>query len=393
MDIRDSVLGEIAVRVGTDVSGIDRDRLVRQLLLFETVTIRSVRLREIPYLVRLFGAEGLVALIDSGVLKITAELSGIVGVSKKNDIPVLPPNYFSFGMYEIQNRETVLRNELIALQGVPGLGNAERMVVEQIVLAKLTRPPSDYNQRLLDQLESDLRTQTPVLSMATAALLKERYGENAPLFSLKVEEETSRTFHIVNDLSKSLGISEKDAHSLLDRAISTVGHINHRIGEMEAYSAITGFAESEAPLLFGKLAGIIKPLNPDIEEQKFTRIATIADFPELAPGKRVDVDRLLAARESAELREFRVWLKKLDGLTDDQIREMIGGVRNRLGSLVRGGLGKTLRLAATTVVGVINPMVGTAAGAFDTFLLEKVFPTSGVFAFLTKTYPSLFISP
>jgi hypothetical protein len=33
-----------------------------------------------------------------------------------------------------------------------------------------------------------------------------------------------------------------------------------------------------------------------------------------------------------------------------------------------------------------------AAGAADEFLIDRVFPTSGVFAFLTETYPSLFES-
>jgi hypothetical protein len=55
--------------------------------------------------------------------------------------------------------------------------------------------------------------------------------------------------------------------------------------------------------------------------------------------------------------------------------------------------GKAIRLAMTTAIGLI-PIVGTIAGAtaglVDTFLVERVFPSSGVFAFLGKIYPSLF---
>jgi hypothetical protein len=247
-------------------------------------------------------------------------------------------------------------------------------------------------QKVLDQLETDLRTGTPALRIATNERIKNRFGIAAANVDVAVEEVEKRTFRIISDIPKIFRISEQDTHEILNQAISAVGHINHRIAEMEAYSAITGFAESDASLLFGKLAGIIKPFNPRATEEQFGRVATILDFPELVPGKRVGVERLLAARESPELAEFRDWLSKLDDLSDDQIREMLGGIRNRLGFFIRGGAGKTMRLAATTVIGLINPIVGVAAGALDTFVLERVLPSSGVFAFLTKSYPSLFAS-
>ena len=58
--------------------------------------------------------------------------------------------------------------------------------------------------------------------------------------------------------------------------------------------------------------------------------------------------------------------------------------------------GKLVRLAATTGIGlipVVGPIAGAAAGAIDSFLVEKVLPRSGIVAFLTETYPSLFVSP
>ncbi|MGC1413713.1 MAG: hypothetical protein WA817_00405 [Candidatus Acidiferrum sp.] len=392
MSIRQHVLGEVAIRSGLNVSGADIEGLLRRLLLFESVTIKSVRLRELPYLVRAFGKDGFLQLVASDVLKISCEISGIISPLAKNGVRALPFCHFSFGKYEIENREAFLRSELRALQGVPGLKNVDRETVEGIVLAKLVRPPSEYMQKVLDQLETDLRTGTPALRIATNERIKNRFGIAAAPVDVTVEEVEKRTFRVISDIPKIFRISEQDTHDILNQAVSAVGHINHRIAEMEAYSAITGFAESDASLLFGKLAGIIKPFNPRTAEEQFGRVATILDFPELVPGKRVDVERLLAARESPELAEFRDWLSKLEELSDDQIRDMLGGIRNRLGFLIRGGAGKTIRLAATTVVGLINPIVGIAAGALDTFVLERVLPSSGVFAFLTKTYPSLFVS-
>lgn len=393
MGIRESVLGEVAVRTELNVTGVDIEGLLRRLLLFDSVTIKSVRLRELPHLVRAFGTDGLLRLLNSEILKLSCEFTALILEIKQNGERSLPLNHFSFGVVDLVKREETLRAELRLLQGVAGLKNRERALLEETVLSKIIRPPSSYGGELQAQVESDLRTNTPTLSLAVSQRLRTQFGEATAPIELKVEEPQDRVFRIVSQLPKSLGVSEQNAHDILHSGVSAVAHINQRIADMAAYSSITGFTESEAPLLFGKLAGVMKVLNPKPPEEQFMRVATIADFPELVPGKRVDVERLLAARDSAELREFREWITKLEGLTDNQIRDMIGSMKRKIGFLIRSDTGKTLRLAATTAVGLANPIVGVAAGALDTFFLERLFPSSGVIAFLTKTYPSLFVSP
>ena len=393
MSIRQSVFGEVAVRSGLSVSGADIEGLLRRLLLFETVTVRSVRLREIPFLVRAFGKDGFLQLLDSGALKISCEFAAVILEFKTNGVRSEPLFHFSFGIADLAKREQTLGSEMRLLQSVPGLKNNDRARLEEAIMSKLVRPPSNYGEQLQTQVESDLRTNTPALALSVSEHLKKQFGMAAPSVNLRVEETKPRVFRIVNDLPKLLGVSEQEAHDFLHFGVGAVAHIDQRVADMAAYSAITGFSESEAPLLFGKLSGIIGPLNPDHIERQFGRVATIADFPDLKPAKRIDVGRLLAARDSPELREFREWLCKLDGLSDAQVRDLIGGVKNRIGFLIRSSTGKALRLAATTALGLAGPAAGVAAGALDTFLLERLFPSSGVFAFLTATYPSLFESP
>jgi len=48
---------------------LDVESLVRRLLLFDTYILYSVRLKEIPDLVRRFGYEGALALLGSGALE------------------------------------------------------------------------------------------------------------------------------------------------------------------------------------------------------------------------------------------------------------------------------------------------------------------------------------
>lgn len=164
---------------------------------------------------------------------------------------------------------------------------------------------------------------------------------------------------------------------------------------MQAHSAITGFQDKDAPLLFGKLAGIIAPLNPKIAEHQFERIIERAGVPDFKPSQRVDVEALLKVRDSAECREFREWLCTVQNASDAEIKDMVASVKSKAAILASSTGGKLVRLAATTGVGlipVIGPITGVVAGAIDSFLVDRVLPRSGVVAFLTETYPSLFVS-
>jgi hypothetical protein len=165
---------------------------------------------------------------------------------------------------------------------------------------------------------------------------------------------------------------------------------------MQAYSAITGFRNDEAPLLFGKLSGVVASLNPKAAEEQFERVIELADVPDFKSGQRVDVDRLLKARESAECREFRDWLSSLDQVTNAQVKEMVASIKSKIASIAGSTGGRIMRFATTTGIGlipVIGPIAGVAAGAIDSFLVDRVLPKSGVIAFLSETYPSLFVSP
>jgi hypothetical protein len=396
MNIRQSVYGEVAIRSGTNVTGVELGALLRRLLLFDTVVIKSVRLREIPFLVRAFGQAGFSQLLDSGVLKLSCEFTVIAGEFLRNGIRSLPLFHFSLGLVDIADRDNVLKSELRCLQSVHGLKNAPRAALEEVILTKLIRPPVEYRNQLLTQSESDLRANTPALATAITQQLRTQLGGATRHFKLSVEETQNRVFHVATDLSEVFGISAEKAHDIVQSGVFAVCNLNQRIADMAAYSAITGFAESEAPLLFHKFANIIGPLNPKPAEEQFARIVTIANLPEFMPGKKVDVGLLLKARESPECREFRAYIAGLDDISDQQIAEMIRGVRSRVAFMMQSNLGRVLRLAATTAIGfipVIGAIGGAITGTLDSFLIDRIFPNSGVVAFLTKTYPSLFKSP
>ena len=161
---------------------------------------------------------------------------------------------------------------------------------------------------------------------------------------------------------------------------------------MAAYSAITGFSDDEAPLLFGKLSGIIEALNPTSKENQFSRVAAIADVGEPTPGSRIDFERLLEIRNSDECRAFKAWLDDADSLTDEDLIKELAGIRSKLGLWASNPEGRMLRFAAITGIGLLpgGTIPATMLGFADSFIVEKLIPKSGIVSFLRIQYPSVF---
>jgi hypothetical protein len=292
-----------------------------------------------------------------------------------------------------------LRKELLGLQSVTGLKNNERNAIEEAVWNSLVRPPDSFGTDLLKQVDFDLRSNSPALRAGIIRQLREESDQahlDGNLLEINVDEPRERVFHIKTRIAKDFGLSSEATHLLLQRSVTALVNLNQRLAEMEAYSALTGFLESEAPLLFGKLAGIISPQNPTPAEEQFKRVIEIAEVPDFKPGQKIDVEKLLKIRDSSECRDFRKWLSTAEDISDDEIRAQAGGMRNKLASLTSSSGGKVVRLAAATLIGnipVAGLLLGPAAGAVDSFIVDRVLPHSGIYAFLTDIYPSLFSSP
>ena len=398
MDVRQAVLGEIAIRSGRDVASIDVGVLVRRLILFNTVIVRSFRLRELPLLVRTFGKTGIQELLQSGVLKFCCEFTSVITDIHRNGVRFAPAEHFTFGIAAAADRDGDLRKELRGLQGVAGLKNNERNAIEEAVWNSLVRPPDTFGADLLQQIDTDLRTNSPSLKAAILDQLRQEFIHldlAHRILEISVEEPQQRMFHIKTTIPQDFGLSPEKTHLLLQRSITAVANLNHRLADMVAYSALTGFLESEAPLLFGKVAGILAPQNPKIAEEQFKRVIEIADVPDFKAGLKVDVEKLMKLRDSEECRDFRGWLSTVEDISDEEIRKMAGGMKNKLATLAGSSRGKAVRLAATTLIGLVpvaGLVLGPAAGAIDSFLVDRVLPRSGILAFLADMYPSLFIS-
>lgn len=103
---------------------VDVGAFVRRLLLFDEYILDSTRMREIPDLVSVFGSSGVIALLESGALKILtegtapAQTGQTVGI---NQGPVLPPCCYRLMMIFSADREDYVHHGLKKVDSIGGM--------------------------------------------------------------------------------------------------------------------------------------------------------------------------------------------------------------------------------------------------------------------------------
>jgi hypothetical protein len=261
-------------------------------------------------------------------------------------------------------------------------------------MERVLKPGPNYGPDLLTQIRIDLGQNARLVRAALVKTHPELAGKSDSV-EVSLAEVSPGVQRFSTNLQTLLEIPINREHEMLSAAVTAVTGLNQLVANMQEYNAITTFEDSDTPLLFGKIAGVVAQYNPQAEERSFLRVIELTEIPELLAIGRVEVGKLIVARESSECREFRAWLSSIDHLDDKELKRLLTGVRATIASFTKSPAGKTLRLAVNTALGLIpgyGAATALAEGAIDTFLLDKLLPSSGALSFLSKSVPSV-ISP
>jgi hypothetical protein len=233
---------------------------VRRLLLFDTYILYTVRLKEIPEMVRHFGYEGTLALLSSGALEIRCECAQFMEGQFKT--PVAPPLTFQFHVIEAHNREQYLIDNLSEVNRLP-FAPRELLALRSAVVSAVRQPDNRemFSSLVAPAFEGDVLHNSALLRAAVRFVLaKERGIQNAD-FSLRLHKVGDDRYQAETDLPKRFTLSIDEIHHLIKSAILAIGAVDLRIGEMNAHSALSGFTAEELPLFQDKLSGVGQALG------------------------------------------------------------------------------------------------------------------------------------
>ena len=378
-----------------EVIDVDVEGLVRRLILFDKYVLVSVRLQEFPLLVKHLGYEGLRDLLSANLIEVRCECMQLAQMAQSGMLgdPVLPLFSYKFNWIDARDRKSYIHDCLQCLHGDSRLQRKQAIKLKSAIVSAIRPLPESLRPQLFPVFREDLLHNRNLLRTSVSMAVHTRLGESDIPFSLDVHQEDAETFRVETDLPQRAKLSELEAHKIIEKGIMAIAGLTQTIGEMKAYSAVSGFRDADLPLFRYKLDFLANAASSETRESNFQRVIDIAGFPDLLAGRdSINIERLLKIRDSSEAREFRDWLGGIGEATEEEIKDRIAGLRAKVGVKIGSEGGKKMRFLATTALGLIPPATvpAIALSIFDQFVLDKLLPRSGIAAFVNELYPSIF---
>lgn len=208
---------------------LDVEGLVRRLLLFDTYILYTVRLKEIPEMVRHFGYEGTLALLSSGALEIRCECSQFM--EGQFETPAAPPLTFQFHVIEAHNRDQYLLNNLCEINRMP-LGARELMALRSAVVSAVRQLDNRkmFSSLVTPAFEGDVLHNSALLKAGVRFVLAKEKGIKDADFDLRFHKVGDDRYEAETDLPKKLTLHKNEIHGLIKSALLGISEVDQDRG-------------------------------------------------------------------------------------------------------------------------------------------------------------------
>jgi hypothetical protein len=403
--LQNHLLGSSA-EINPIIKDVDADvgSILRRLLLFDKYTLDSIRLLEIPAIVRRLGIDGTIALLRSGSLRLylgafsVAQVGHATILKSRAKKGALPKGKYSFQIVEPHDRREYLRGCFRKTIDTIPIPLKKRILLKNVILDALEPVPLDIGTNTLTQLHRDLRIGNPTLVTSVQNQLKKKFGEEIDVSKLivRLEPLDEEDYATNSNLEELFGLNLEDRHKIVERAALDLAGVNKRLAEMCAFNAISGFRIEDLPIFEQKTEFLFNLIDPNKQEARATRLFEIADLPDFRDvgiNYSIDVLKFLEVRNSKECIEFRSWLTSIDTKNKKEIKDVVRDFKAHVAIRLNSPTGRTLRFLAQEALGIFTGaglLLGPAAGALDAFIIDRVFKESSIVTFVSKLYPALF---
>ncbi len=405
MDLRTRLIAPLFQSLESEAKVFDLDAFVKRTILFETYIIHSHNLEEIPHLVRVFGFDGLLRLLETGGIKLdcnvntTGSLGSSTFISEPVTNKIRPPYHYALAEVATGDFHKNISLSLKDIEAKINLSKRQTIRLRKAIYIALEQPPKDTENYSLRNTKEELTSSPSLVARAVQIALKKKLGIDASQSDIEVEIQYGErhNFTATSNISKKFLLDDSTSHKVIETACLAIATRNDWLDRMRVFSALASFSEFELPIFGDKLEFLAKSLAPKTDEDRFQRIVELTEMPQLDNSKvnSLDAKKLLALRGSREVEEFRHWLRTTDGLSDAEILYQVRSLSKVVGNVINSQTSKSIRFLITNGIGFI-PVAGQitslALGVIDQFLFDKFLPRSGVTAFIDDLYPSLFDS-
>lgn len=395
MYVSNRIIGSVAQRhinKEIDTIQIDWNKLFYNILFSDHYIMESVRLREIPFLVKKFGYVETRTLLLSGVLSLRCDTYNLGLLNVDNPSHLF--HYQSYGI-DVDNRSDHLLgcfNESGFQTEMDGyIRDNHKIELIDVVKEKLLTPPEEPLKAICasfrDEIEKDYHTLKKLIlrEIQIATGLRISIEE----IELNVIPLESNQYVITNNIKSRFGINESLGHKLVGKCVLALGKEHVRLYKMETDKAISCYSLEDKGVLENSLGYLSRQMNPDVHMESFERVINLARLPQLVDNNRLSISKLLEIRNSPEWWSFRKWISSVPDLSDKEIRKELEHKSSKLVARVSGGTGKIIGHAINVGSAFLNPIQGIAV-TYLPWLAGKLVNPKGHIVFLYKDYPSIF---
>lgn len=384
----------------TSVGELDMSAFLHRLLLFDEYILESHLLQEFQHVVRAFGARDVEDALDRGALRIRSQALTVAQTAQSDLAGNRPQGILSYSFARLNDADfdEAFHRNLTAIDAIPGLLFKDAKSLRRSIADRWVRPVVATVDDAIVCLCHDMDSNAPRFVAAIRLALQQLYGRTwSDNLSLEVEFTRDGLHRVCrSNLPQLFNLNPIEHHRVVERALLTCAGLEQRLQDLRHHDAVFGMRSDEVELFDSRIRALWLMASPGEPERQMNRVLQLKGLPDIDAAVRsgaISLKAVLEIRETEECRLFRQWLRDTSHLSDDDVIRVLDSLGGRLSQLAHGNVGKTIRLAASTLVGVIpvvGPLLGAAVSAVDTFLLEKIFPRNGVLHFVGVQYPSLF---
>ena len=427
MDFRGKLLAPCATRKeGTkfEVEFLAGEFLER-LILFDKFILDSIRLQEVPHLIKVFGYTPVLELLKSGMLLIHSETFGTFGSTgqsskvseyraKKGDLSLCSYCIDPFSIYPYdsprehekdykRDQKQFIHRDLQLINQIDGISSKQAKKLREAVATRVIHFSSDsVIKEISDQNYKDFRDHDPAIKVAIASSVKALHNQEVDpdAIEIKIEFIDEHDFKVESNIQSKLSLNKQAAHAIIERALLGIAGRNHHIAKMREFNCLVGYRENEVPIFSSKLDFLVDRIATDRKlTPNFHRVLSatgLPNFTEAVEERRIDLLKVLEIRESRECVDFRTWLWSQDNIDETELRERLNSISQRWKDFFNTTGGKTISWLASSGLGAI-PYAGNIIGAgmsfYEKFLAREVLPHEGAITFINNKLPSIYQKP
>ncbi len=313
---------------------IDINSFVMRLLLFDTYTIETIRLKDIAKLINNFGFNGLMELLDSGFIKIHLAARTMGAMNRTDptrgdqnypvgyDNVLLPYGSFDLRTIDIADRDWYLNNCYKNLKEFTSKKEARQLKLS--VRRQLTEVPKVSKDETVWFRES-LLANGSFLNAALALTLKTKNNITIDPFELhlNISSRGEAGYITESNIKEKLQLSDLEAHKAIESTLLMISGFYQRLSMMKNYESIAWFSERDAVLLKEDMKIVVGELDSSLQEKRLTRVLELRGLPQIDENTLIDANKLLMFKTSSECTQFKAWLKSIDSKSDEDVAREI----------------------------------------------------------------------